>query len=186
MPLICAQYLKKPVNKIGVVHREMMADLIKTNARFCEAEGIELIAISLPDRDKNFPKTVRKSLRTLKKMGIDALWVLNDNALLKGPIIKHAWTPELRKSNFPVIVGVESLISSKLNFGTFAIVPDLYALGVQGASVLAEIMDDDWILEGREVEQPLSVKKILNLDLSNKRKIGINMGALRSIDSVIR
>lgn len=120
------------------------------------------------------------------KGDIDAIWVLNDNALLNQSTITKAWIPVLKKSNMPVIVGVESLIATKFNLGTYAVVPDHYALGVQGADMLANIMDAGWVVSDVAVEQPLSVKKIINLNISQKRKISILPDKLHRLNKIIR
>ena len=78
-----------------------------------------------------------------------------------------------------------SLVQSKFKFGSYAIVPDHYALGVQGASIIAEIMEEDWQLETPDVQQPISVKKLLNQTIFDSKKINYKEAKLAEIDEVI-
>jgi hypothetical protein len=177
--------LSKPILRVGVIHRKWMSDFVEENRSLCKAEGIELISLSLPDRSRSYSKAIRKRIRKLETMNINAFWILNDNVLLNRALLRNAWIPSLNKLNKPVIVGVESLVLSKLDLGTFAIVPDHYALGVQGATTLLDLMENNWVIKETKIEQPLSVKKLLNLSLSKKRKIPINIKRLGEVDVVI-
>ncbi|PCJ18124.1 MAG: hypothetical protein COB04_07625, partial [Gammaproteobacteria bacterium] len=130
-------------------------------------------------------KIIKKKIKKLNKKKVDAFWILNDNPLLNADVIVNAWIPGLRTSKKPVIVGVENLAETRFQFGTFAIMPDSYALGVQGAGVLADIMDEDWALTPSSAEQPVSVKKVLNYVLSKKKKIPIKEKSLNEMNRVI-
>ena len=176
---------EKPIKKVGVIYRKWMKDFVETNKRYCEAEGIELVAMEIGNKEKNFASVVKKKLKALKKAKVDALWVLNDNALLNPTVIVKGWQAGLENSKLPVIVGVEKLVASQFNFGTFAVVPDHYPLGVQAAGLIADFLDDDWEVSGSHSEQPISVRKILNRALSKKNKIGIKVEGLKEIDAVL-
>jgi len=175
-----------PITRVGVIHRAKMRDFVEQNRTYCEAEGIELVSMQIGNNEKSYVKIIKKNIKKLKKMEVDAYWILNDNVLLSADVIVNAWIPGLRKSNKSVIVGVENLAETKFKFGTFAIVPDSYALGVQGAGVLADIMDEDWALNPSSVEQPVSVKKVLNYVLSKEKKIPIKEKSLNEMDRVIK
>lgn len=176
---------QKPVKKVGVLYRPWMKDYVATNAEFLRSENIELIMQEVQESDKNIGKQIRKSIKQLGKRGVDAFWVVNDNALLTPAALIEGWIPALSKSRKHVLVGVETLIQSKFNFGNFAIVPDHYSLGVQGADKLTEIMDNDWIIDSEEIEQPVSVKKLINLPVTQKRKLKLKAGAMDLVDQVI-
>jgi ABC-type uncharacterized transport system substrate-binding protein len=174
------------VQRVGVVHRQWMNRLIMQNAAYCRTEGIELVSVSIPNKSKILDKKLKQGLKSLLDKKIDALWVLNDNALLNTGMLRTAWLPIVAQSEIPVIVGIEPLLSSKLNLGSFAIVPDHYALGVQAASIIADIMEEGWQIGERTIEQPVSVKKMVNLTVLANKGLGYKPKALQNIDQVIR
>jgi ABC-type uncharacterized transport system substrate-binding protein len=179
--------LSGKIKKVGVVHRKWMTKLIKENAEYCRSEGIELVSVVLPNKDKkNMGKKLNDGLKSLIKQNIDALWVLNDNALLNGKLIRSAWLPTIGKAKLPVIVGIKPMLSTKLNFGSFAIVPDHYALGVQAASIIGEIMEEDWEIGDRDIEQPVSVIKVVNVTVLNNKKVKYREDQLSGMDEVIQ
>ena len=180
------QVLSKKVKRVGVVHREWMSGLIAQNAKYCEAEGIELVPIKLPNKDSKMTKKLASGLKSLVKKDVDAIWVLNDNALLNGRTIGGAWLPVMGKAKLPVIVGVKTMLTTKYNFGSFAIVPDHYALGVQAASMIGEIMEEDWDISDRDIEQPISVKKVVNVSVLDNKKVSYRAEGLGNMDEVIR
>jgi len=177
--------MSKPIKKVGVVYREWMTNLIVENQKYCTPEGIELVSYILPNKDSDMTDKLKNGIETLLKKGVDALWVVNDNTLLNGNTLSSAWLPTIGSKDIPVIVGIEPLLASNLNFGTFAVFPDHYALGSQAASVIGEIMDDDWNIEGREIEQPLSVKKMINIAVMTKKGIPFKSEKLSEMDHVI-
>lgn len=178
--------LSKDVKKIGVVHRKWMSGLIEQNAKYCAAEGIELVSVELPNKDSNMDKKLTKGLKTLIDKDVDGLWVLNDNALLNGKMIRSSWLPTVGRSKLPVIVGIRPMLNTKLNFGSFAIVPDHYALGVQAASLIGEIMEEDWEIGDRDIEQPVSVKKVVNVSVLNNKKVKYRQERLSAMDEVVQ
>ena len=178
--------LSKKVKKVGVVHRKWMSSLIAENAKYCASEGIELISIEIPNSDKKLDKKLKTGLKSLISDKVDAIWVLNDNALLNGKMIRSAWLPTVSKAKLPVIVGIKPMLSTKLNFGSFAIVPDHYALGVQAASLIAEIMEEDWEIGDRDIEQPVSVKKVVNITVLNNKKVKYREDQLSAMDEIVQ
>jgi hypothetical protein len=128
---------------------------------------------------------VRRALRALSVSGIDALWVLNDNALLKdAQFLEVAWRPEIATMGVPVVVGVPTLVSAEARFGTFAVLPDLDALGVQAANVLFEIAESDWRAGNHPVELPVSTLTVVNMR-QVRQQFGLREGATRRIDRSI-
>ena len=136
-------------------------------------------------KPQKVPLKIKTGLATLLKKGIDALWVVNDNGLLNQNSLIKGWIPSIKKANIPVIVGVKRLISTKFNFGSFAIVPDHNALGAQGANLIAEIMASHWLIGDRKIEQPLSVEKMVNLDIFAKKGIKVRRDELNRLDKII-
>jgi hypothetical protein len=179
--LFIRSLVEQPVRRVGVLYRKWMRNYIQLNAKFCKQEGIELVAIEVSNRISL--NKVNYHLRHLLKQNIDALWVVNDNALFSSQIIQNVWLPNIKQFNKPVIVGIEALTTTPLNFGTFAVVPDQYALGIQGAGLIADILDDgiEQLVENKLYE-PISVKKSLNLTLMEKRNIKINQSKLDTLD----
>lgn len=178
--------LQKPVKKVGVIHRAWMQSAIAENAKYCLAEGIELVTVEIPNKDKRLDKKLKAGLKSLLKKKVDALWVLNDNALLNAKMLRSAWLPVITKAKLPVIVGIKPMLSTKLNFGTFAIVPDHYALGVQAASIIAEIMEEDWVIGDRDIEQPVSVRKMMNILVLDRKRVKYRQDQLQRMDEVVR
>lgn len=176
--------VKRPIKKVGVIYREWMGDFIAQNKVYCEQEGIELVMLKIPNKVSiNY---LNYHLKHLLRKDIDALWVVNDNGLLQPRFLQNAWLPLLKKFNKPVLVGLSSLTKTDLNFGTFSVEADHYALGVQGAEMIDEIMENGWQINDHSVEQPLSINNILNVKLSKKKRIGLETNKLGQIDQLIR
>jgi hypothetical protein len=173
--------LKQPLKNVGVVHRASMDDFIKKQSSFCEPENIILKTYRVDDK-VDAAEGLRKGLdELLGKEGVDGLWVLNDNFFLNAKLLKEVWLPAAAKHKKPIVVGVESLVQSNLNFGAFAVLPDHYALGSQAANVLIELQENNWSASGRAVDQPLSVLKYLNTKIS-KKTLSIDEEKLKEID----
>lgn len=176
--------LKKPVQRVGVLYRKWMRDYIKLNAEFCKKEGIELIAVEIPNNIS--VKRLSYHLRHLINKDLDALWVANDNALISPQLIQNAWIPNIKEFDKTIIVGLENLTSTSLDFGTFSVVSDQYALGIQAAGLIADIIDEGIKdLEDNKVFEPISVKKSLNMNLLRKRHIMVNASQLETLDKII-
>ena len=168
-----------------MLYRKWMKDYIQLNAAFCQKEGIELVAAEIPNHFSI--KNLGYNLKHLLSKPIDALWVVNDNAIISPQLIQNVWLPNIKEFNKPVIVGVEALTSTALDFGTFSVVPDQYALGIQGAGIIGDILDDGIKqLQQKRVYEPLSVKKLLNINLMQKRQIEINQSKLDTLDKLIQ
>ncbi|WDE04802.1 hypothetical protein SG34_026400 [Thalassomonas viridans] len=177
--------MEKPIKKVGVVYRSWMQDIFDENVAYCRAEGIELIGGKLPNKDRNMNRKIKQQLQGLINQGVDVIWLLNDNQLINQKALKKVWLPLITRSKLPVIVGIKSLLATKLNLGSFAIVPDHYGLGVQASSVLLEIMENDWKILEQNIEHPLSVKQIVNVTILNKRSIQYRENLLSQVDDVI-
>lgn len=177
--------LATPVKKVGVIYRTWMAGMIIENSRYAKAEGVELVAAELPDKSDDMVGKIKEALKSLLDRKVDAIWILSDNELLNGATVGGAWQPGLEEAKVPVIVGVKSLVASKMKLGSFAVVPDHFALGVQAASILSELMDSEWDMGSRKVEQPLSVKKIINIKIMDGKGIQYQKEKLGQVDEVM-
>lgn len=175
----------KPIPKIGIIHREFLRAFIAENSVYCRKEGIAIAAVSLRNKEHDFEASVRKALTSLLEVEkVDALWIPNDNVLLSPEILRKVWIPMLDKQKKPAIVGVESLVTPKLGFGTFAVLPDHLELGKQLAQRVLEISDAGYLVESGTVQRTLSVIKVLNLRQARKI-ISIDKARLGSVDIVL-
>jgi hypothetical protein len=165
--------------KVGVVHRPELTAFVAREAELARVEQVTLRGYSLEGAVT--PRAIRLGLRELlARERVDALWVLNDNALLAPESIRDAWLPEAQKSQVPVLVGVRSLVDPRLSFGSVAVVPDHAALGVQVANLLFELEDTDWSVEDRGFELPLSVETVV--DMTQRRMLELRPEAEKHID----
>jgi hypothetical protein len=176
-----------PVRKVGVIVRPSMADFVRENAKWCAIENIELVPFVVSEDRMDVARAVRTGVRRLRdREKVDALWILNDNFFLTPGIIGGGWLPALARFKKPVLVGVENFVSERSRFGTFAILPDHYGLGVQTAGLILRLKENGWALDGDlRVEQPLAVYKVLNLEQARKSAT-VRDSALVEVDKVIR
>src|SRR5690606_15545397 len=127
------QLSNRSLDRVGVVHRPEFEQFVKREADLAKMEKVELLGRRI--EGEVGPRRIRRALKELLAHDkVDALWVLNDNALLDPNDIRDGWLPEARKSEVPVLVGVSSLVNPRLSFGSIAVVPDHGALGVQLAN----------------------------------------------------
>ena len=176
--------LPVPLRRIGVVYRASWADFFQRQSEFCAPESLQLVGRAIPD-EGDPAASLRKALdELLVKEKVDVLWILNDNLFLNAKIIQTIWMPAVKKSKVLSVVGVEPLVNPSLDFGSFAVLPDHYALGSQVAGLLQEIQDMSWKVEDPRADQPLSVVKILNAKQVKKRS-GVRDDKLSEIDKVL-
>ncbi|MBD3315920.1 MAG: hypothetical protein GF344_09050 [Chitinivibrionales bacterium] len=172
-------------NNIAVIHRERFAPFIEENKRFCARERIKLHSFSISDKTTDFEKELRSKLKAVRKHGdIDGLWILNDNVLLSQKLIQKAWLRELKRMKLPVIVGVEVLVNPEFNFGTFAVLPDHRSLGFQAAELVYTAWDNDWDVSSINVQQPLSVYKVINYKQANKY-FKLSKDDIKGVDKIL-
>lgn len=172
------------MKRVGVVYRKSWQDFFTRQSEFCQPESIQLVGRAIDD-DGNVASDLKKALNDLvKEEKVDALWILNDNLFLNPKIIQGVWMPAVKKSKVLSVVGVEPLVNPSLDFGSFAVLPDHYALGSQAAGLLQEMQDMDWVVEDPRADQPLSVVKILNAKQVRKRG-GVRAEKLGEIDKVL-
>jgi putative ABC transport system substrate-binding protein len=176
--------IQRPVNRVGVVYRPSFRGFIERQRALAAKEQITVVSAEVP-ADATAAE-LRRALRSLRNSGnIDALWVLNDNALLRdAQFLEDAWRPEIALMGVPVVVGVSTLVSDEARFGTFAVLPDLEALGVQAANVLFEVSDNDWKASAHPVELPVSTVTVVNMR-QVRGQFGLREGATRRIDKGI-
>lgn len=177
----------EPVHKVGVIMRPSMADFVRESAKWCKLENIELVPFEVAEDRMDVARAVRTGVRRLRERDkVDALWILNDNFFLTQDIIGGGWLPALERFHRPVLVGVENFVTLRSRFGTFAILPDHYGLGVQTAGMILRLKEEEWEMDGPpKVEQPLAVYKVLNLEQARK-SAHVKESALIEVDKVIK
>jgi hypothetical protein len=170
-----------PVVRVGVVHSPYARMFVGRQRALAAKEQIELISIELGGDAPN-ARELQGAIDALKRYHqIDALWVLNDNRLLKdGRFLREAWLPALKSLGVPIVVGAAPLLNSSSPFGTFAVLPDHAALGAQAANLIFDLADNSWRVEDRAIELPLSTVKVL--DVRSAREFGLRDGALNQVD----
>lgn len=160
--------LKNPIRKVGVVYRASMEDFFRDHRKLCEVEQIELIGYQITN-EAHPGNELRKGLNHLaRNSDIDALWILNDNLLLTPRLFQEVWSPFMRNHRIPGIVGIETLVQPKLQFATYAVLPDPEGLGAQAANLIYEIEENQWKIPRSRIEKPLSVIQVLNSSMAQK------------------
>ena len=178
--------IKAPVTRVGVLHSRYSRDFIERQRRLAAPEHIEIVPVEVDDEQPSVG-TVRRALQALESAHhIDALWILNDNRLLKdGRFLLEAWTPALESLGVPVVVGAEPLVNPQSPFGTFAVLPDHAGLGVQAANLILDLADSGWRTDLHPVELPLSTISVLDVTQA-ETKFGLREDALNHIDRPAR
>lgn len=179
------QLLKRPLKRVGVIYREAHKENFELQKRFCDRENIELYGYAVANDIST--RGLNRRLKKLLKSDLDALWIMNDGDMLSKGLITGAWIPRLRKSKIPIVVGIKSLIKTRFKFGDYAIYPDHYELGVQAAGLVFDLMDNDWELLGSAApQQPISIKKYMNVIRFDDKGIDYNADKLLEFDDLIQ
>ncbi len=170
--------------KVGVLFRDFMAESVKTNQVFCEKEQITLTAYPIPSRG-DIASEIKEGLEFLnRKEKIDALWILNDSAMINAELLREVWLPFAAEFEKPIIAGVEVLVQPRFRFGTFAVIPDPMELGAQAADMIYNIRKNNWKVNDNEIKQPRSVYKIINMEQA-QRLFRIDREQLNNVDKVL-
>ena len=188
VPLITAvtnlrEVVAVPIERIGVVVRPSQRAYVERQAALAAREQITVVAQEVGASPN--ASEVKWALRKLKGR-IDALWVLNDDRLLTPRLIADGWLPGLHEPpHCPTIVGAAALVSPRQSFGTFAVLPDHTALGVQAAGIIFDLADNHWSLPSdAQVQLPLSTTT--TLDLAQVRgRFSLRSDALQHVDRVL-
>lgn len=176
------QIVATPVERVGVVYRRPLAPFMTKQRALAQREQIRVVeAVVSPSPNDS---ELKRALRLLKPK-VDALWVLNDDRLLTPSLIARGWLPGLNEKPWRLtIVGVPSLVSAALSFGTFAVLPDHTALGAQAANLVLEIAESGWALPHPGVSEPLSTTTTIDLTQARER-FTLRRGALSHVDRIV-
>jgi putative ABC transport system substrate-binding protein len=187
-PLITAvtnlrKVVAMPIERIGVVVRPSLRGYVQRQAALATREQITVITQEVGASPN--ASEVKWALRKLKGR-IDALWVLNDDHLLTPRLITDGWLPGLNERPYaPTIVGAAALVSPRQSFGTFAVLPDHTALGVQAADILFNLAENNWILPpDAQVQLPLSTTTTLDL-VQVRDRFSLRPDALQHVDRIL-
>jgi putative ABC transport system substrate-binding protein len=172
------------VRRVGVVYRPSFRQFIDRQKQLAEREQIELVPIEVGKGI--YADRLRSALHGLLiDQRVDALWMLNDNELIKSSeYLDQTWRAELRNVNVPLVVGVANLVNPRMPLGSFAVVPDHEALGLQAANLIFDLSDNGWRAEEHGVELPLSVKTLADVR-ELREKFGLKDDALQHIDQAL-
>lgn len=177
--------ITKPVRRVGVIYRKSVATFIERQNAICQREKLSLIGYPLPDREDNLKRSLRQALQHLIVVEkVDALWVLNDSALLSLDAVRDVWVPKLRRFHKPVIVGVRPLIED-WEVGNFAVLPDHQGLGKQISELVYDMTSRDWDPTRNEIADPSSSFSILKLKFA-ERYLGLIREKVGQVDVVLR
>ncbi|HEY3493487.1 MAG TPA: hypothetical protein VGK73_02330 [Polyangiaceae bacterium] len=172
----------KRIDRVGVVLRKPLSSFVDRQAALAQLEQTHVIREMVSENPNS--SEIKRALRQLKNR-VDALWILNDDRLLTGKLIAEGWLPALNERPWvPNIVGAASLVSPAQSFGTFAVLPDHAALGVQAANLVFDIADNDWEVPTRSAELPVSTTTTVDLPQVLER-FALREGALTQVDRIL-
>jgi len=173
-----------PINRVGVIYRPAFRKFVERQKLLAAREHVEIVPISVPNDVT--ADGLREALHGLAdKQKVDAIWMLNDNALVRDEsFLDDAWREETSDAKLPLIVGVSNFVNPGSPLGTLAVVPDHEALGLQAANLIFDLFESDWKVEGHAVELPLSVKTVVDVNLV-RANFGLKPDALKHIDRAL-
>jgi hypothetical protein len=174
--------VSRPVKRVGVVYRAPFASFLARQQQLARAEQVELVGEEV-SRDPGRSEVSAALGRLFEKDRVDTLWVLNDNALLSPALLSSVWIPAVNENHVPVIVGVQSLVSKDYPVGSFAMLPDHVALGVQAANLVFDLSDHGWKVGDRPIQLPISIRT--TVQLRQVRDFGLREGGLDGVDQVV-
>jgi hypothetical protein len=176
--------VKTPVSRVGVIHARYSQGFIERQRALAAKEHVTVFPIEVSNQPTL--TEVRNAFHFLAAVNhVDTLWVLNDNRLLKdGRFVMDVWQPQIEALNVPVIVGAAPLVSPQSPFGTFAVLPDHEALGVQAANLILDLAEEGWNAGEHPVELPLATTSMLDVARA-REQFGLRDGALKQVDMVV-
>jgi hypothetical protein len=188
VPLITAvtnlrQVIASPVDKVGVVVRPSLLGFVRRQATLAAREKIVVVEQAVSPSPNS--SEIKWALRKLKSR-VDALWILNDDRLLTPRLIADGWLPGLGERPYTAtIVGAPSLVSPRQSFGTFAVLPDHTALGVQAASLIFDLAEGGWALPaGGDVQLPVSTQTTVDL-VQVRQRFPLRADGLQHVDRIL-
>jgi len=176
-------FVYRPIQRVGVLHRPMFKTYVEQQGRLASLEQVQLVPFEL-SRSPG-PHEIRKGLdRLIQDEQVDALWVLNDNVLLKPELIAKGWLKVLHRKPLAVVVGVGSLVDARLHFGSFAMLPDHSALGVQASNLVFRLKEEGWDARAVPPELPLSIQSVVDIGWT-RAHLQFREDAIDRIDRIV-
>jgi hypothetical protein len=177
------QVISSPVERVGVIVRPSLRGFVQRQAALAAREKVQVI--EQPVSASPNSSEIKWALRRLKHH-IDALWILNDDRLLTPRLIVDGWLPGLNeRPYYATIVGAAALVSPHQSFGTFAVLPDHTALGVQAAGMMFDLADNHWELPaGAPVQLPVSTTTTVDL-VQVRERFSLRAGGLQHVDRIV-
>jgi len=176
--------IKAPVRRVGVVYRPRFRSFVERQKQLATREQIDLVGAEVGKEVD--AQGLRAALHTLLAgEKVDVLWMLNDNELIKNAqFLDDTWRSEIAQARVPLVVGVPNLVDPRTPLGSFAVVPDHEALGLQTANLIFDLAENGWRADEHDVELPLSVKTVADLK-QLRDAFGLKQDALRHIDQAL-
>ena len=176
--------IKTPVSRVGVIHARYSRGFIERQRSLAAKEHVEMFPVEVSNQPTL--TEIRNAFHFLKAVSrVDTLWVLNDNRLLKdGRFVIEVWQPAIEGLKVPVIVGAAPLVSAQAAFGTFAVLPDHAALGVQAANLVQDLAEEQWDAAHHSVELPLATTSVLDL-VAARERFGLRDDPRKLVDQVV-
>ena len=176
--------IQAPIRRVGVVYRPAFRAFVERQKALAAREQIELVGAEVgKEVDGQGLRAALHSLLASDK--VDALWLLNDNELIKNTqFLDETWRAEIAAAKVPLVVGVPNLVDPRTPLGSFAVVPDHEALGLQTANLIFELQENGWRADEHGIELPLSVKTVVDLK-QLRNTFGLKEDALRHIDRAL-
>jgi ABC-type uncharacterized transport system substrate-binding protein len=155
----------------GFFHNEFLLlfrDRFETAARELSREGIVLEPVNVEaigTKDEEIAQVLNTRVKDLASDSgrVDAIWILLDSVVLSPGLMSKSWFPIIQISRIPILVEAESLVSKEINFGSFAVTPNLADMGNQTAQMVDSILKDGMSPSQIGVERVVSVNRIINL-----------------------
>src|SRR5690606_33852268 len=82
----------RPLTSAGVLYRPFLRGFVEHQQKLSRGEGIEFDAIEVSKEPSR--REVITALKELERREVNAIWVLNDNGLLTGDLVRGAWLPQ--------------------------------------------------------------------------------------------
>jgi hypothetical protein len=175
-----------PIKTVLVFYRKsIFSEMINLASSQLKTENITLRAIDVEangtgkDQIETFLKG-KGAEAISKRSDYDAIWCLLDSAILTSKLFQEFWIPNTQSSKKPVLAGVEQLVKPELNFGVFAVNPNLPDLATQAVQIVERILEQKESPEKIGIEQLISVDKVLND--KKVKELDINVDPEKSSD----
>ena len=172
-------FVDLPIKTVLVFYRKsVFSESIETARQQLKQEKITLEAVDVEQNGKN-KEDIEKFITTKVDSYIsqpekyDVLWLMLDSRLLFKELFLNYWLPAARKTKIPFLTGLEPLVSSKMNFAAFAVIPNMQDLAGQAAQIVQRILEENESVSSIGVEQLISVNKILNKKRS--KELGLKL-----------